>query len=937
MTRELRIKGACIALGFLICLYLVYPTIRWSLYSDDERTLLLSQWKEEQGANRDASTRIQLQFSMKRWWQGDRSRVLNLGLDLQGGLYVELEVQLDDALRVSTQTMRERLKDTLTEKNVEYQGIIAFTNTAIELTFTNTAAAQRALTVIKAAKEDYAGVLSLPPGEVEGTSFRVWLKDDEKGRIKQKALEQAKYVVENRINQLGLTEPSIQMKPPSRIVVQIPGEKDPKRVTDLIRQTAKLEFHMLADDKLTSRVIERINDVKRIKDKLVPRTIPTEKGAQYREYMVNDGDTEAVTNLLASPEVQRCVPPNYMLMLSRAVPDKGYGGMYREFMLVERDVAIDGMSLRDARVTVQDVANNRVVSLSLDAQGRSRLSRVSRDANYKYENDNIVSRLAIILDDTVYSAPTLLVHIPNGSAQIEGHFDEREAADLSLVLRSGALPAKLVAERELVVGATLGNDSIRKGVISGLIGAAAVVVFMVVYYLLAGMVAIAALVLNMLILLGVLAMFHATLTLPGIAGIILTVGMAVDANVLIYERIREELAAGKAIRQAIKDGFDRAWVVIFDANLTTIITASILFWLGTGPIRGFGLTLIIGLVANLLTAVFVCRYIFDIMLLRGHLTSLKMLQLFKRPNLNVMGVRNYCISATVGITIVGLVVFGIRYANQTKALAEGKVQVGTTLLHKPIRGIELTGGDVVKISFANAVEIGAVRQALAGIGLGDSTIQHLDKPNQVMIRSAYNTGTKAVEALKTAIAGNPFVVSEKDRIGPAVGKELVRNAFWAIALSLVLMVIYLWYRFEFQYGVGAFVALLHDVLLTMGVFAITGRQISLTVIAALLTIVGYSVNDTIVVFDRIREDIKLGKGSKLEDIMNLAVNQTLSRTTLTSATVIMVVFAQYLWGGEVINDFAFALLVGVITGTYSSIYIASPIVLIWNRLIQKGR
>ncbi|MCX7848107.1 MAG: protein translocase subunit SecD [bacterium] len=940
MTQQMRIKGLVILASVLVCAYLVYPTVRWALYTPAEREELagnpreqkLGKWREEELRLSDAGFGPRFAFSLKKWWQGDRDRVLNLGLDLQGGLFVVLEVQLDDAVRVQNQNIRELLKDTLMEKNIEYIRIADITADQIQLVFTNQAVAQQALTVIRA-DADYMNRLVLPE-EARGPEFTVRLRGIYIENIKRKALEQARRVVENRVNELGLTEPSIQVQEPARVIVQLPGEKDPDRILRLMKQTAKLEFRLTATDTITKRVIDSIDRYKRIKDKLLVEQGRTEEGVPYTTYKISDADTDYFKMLLSDSNVLSRVPANYVVMLGRPVPEEGRG-VFREFLLVERDVAIDGMSLTDAQVTVQDTAQNRIVSLSLDTKGGQRLKMISRKAASLYKNNSIVSRLAIVLDDVVYSSPLLLEYIPSNNAIIRGHFTEREAADLALVLRSGALPAKLEIVQNRTVGASLGADSIRRGVVSGMVGAAVVVAFMAGYYLLAGLVADFALFLNMLILLAVLAFFRATLTLPGIAGIILTVGMAVDANVLIFERIREELAAGKELRRAIKDGFGRAWITIVDSNLTTIATALILYFLGTGPIRGFGLTLMIGLLANLFTAVFVCRFIFDWMTLSGRLTSLRMFQLFAQPRLNVLKVRHICLAASLIVIIGGMTVFTVRYVNQNKALAAGKVQLGETLLEKPIKGIELTGGDVLRLKFKGLVSVGRIRSALAKVGLGDSMIQAVDAGDEVLIRSPFNTSVRAIQALQQHLSGESFEVTEEDRIGPAIGSELVTKAFYAIIVSLIVMVVYLTWRFEFQYGLGAMVALVHDVLVTLAFFALTGRQISLTVIAALLTIVGYSVNDTIVVFDRIREDRRLNKGLGMEDVINLAVNQTLSRTVLTAGTTLVVVLAQYLFGGEVINDFAFALLVGIAVGTYSSVFIASPVVLFWEKVFKR--
>lgn len=343
----------------------------------------------------------------------------------------------------------------------------------------------------------------------------------------------------------------------------------------------------------------------------------------------------------------------------------------------------------------------------------------------------------------------------------------------------------------------------------------------------------------------------------------------------------------------------------------------------------------IGLLADLFTAVFVCRHIFDLIAASERFTTLRMFQLFARPNLNVLKARHVCLALSLIVIIGGMSVFTIRYINQNKALKAGKVQMGESLLEKPIKGIELTGGDVLRLQFEQPVSVADIRTALAKVGKGDSTIQAVDEANEVLVRSAFNTSATAVQALKTHLPGKPFQVTEEDRIGPAIGGELVTKAFYAIIVSLIVMVAYLSWRFEFQYGLGAMVALAHDVLVTLAFFAVTGRQLSLTVIAALLTIVGYSVNDTIVVFDRIREDRRLNKGMPMEDTINLAVNQTLSRTVLTAGTTLIVVLAQFIFGGEVINDFAFALLIGIGVGRYSSVFVASPVVLFWEKLFKR--
>ncbi len=937
MNRELRVKGIIIAIGVIICLYLVYPTIRWGTYSDEQRTEFagdlskdtLGKWKEEEMQLADNDVAGHLALSAKKWIQGDRGRVLNLGLDLQGGLYVVLEVDMNDAIRVQNQNVRERIKDAFQDKGIDFELVADTGPSTVEVTFKNPAAAKQAATALRA-DLDFANILTIPENP-NGNKFKVTLKGNYIAKTKTRALEQARHVVENRINELGLTEPSIQVQPKqARIIVQLPGEKDPNRVLRLLKQTAKMEFHLTANEKLTKRVLNSIDRVKKIKDKIRVETAQTEDGVPYTTYKIDDTDTEYFKLVLKDPEVQKRIPANYILMLGRPVPDENLGRVYRDLALVKKDVAIDGMSLKDAKVNLGRTANDRHVALSLDGRGRSRLRSVSRKCQDLYKKKNEVSQLAILLDDVIYSAPTLITFI-DANPIIKGTYTESEAAELALVLRSGALPAKMEIIQNKTVGATLGADSIRRGVRAALFGLICVVVFIAVYYLVAGLIADLALMFNILILLGVLAFFRATLTLPGIAGIILTIGMAVDANVLIFERIREELTKENNLKRAIREGFAHAKTTIVDANVTTILTAFILYMLGTGPIRGFALTLIIGIGASMFTSLFVSRFIFDVLLTKDTFTSLKMFQFFKKPNINFISKRYFAYILSLTVIVVGMVVFSIRNTNQNKAIAAGTMEKADSLFTTPIKGIELTGGDVIRVQFPKKVSVAQVRKSLSSIGLGESTIQRIEDSNEILIRSSFNSSTNAFMALTSSFPDNKPEILEMDRIGPAIGQELKSKAFWAILLALGVIIIYIWWRFEFRFGVAAIIALAHDVLITLGIFALTGHQVTLGVIAALLTIVGYSLNDTIVVFDRIREDMHIVKKTSFKDIMNLSINQTLSRTVLTSLTTLVVVLFLWLFGGQVINDFAFALMIGVIVGTYSSIFIASPVLLLWQK------
>jgi SecD/SecF fusion protein len=466
------------------------------------------------------------------------------------------------------------------------------------------------------------------------------------------------------------------------------------------------------------------------------------------------------------------------------------------------------------------------------------------------------------------------------------------------------------------------------GLRAALIGLAIVVGFMILYYRLAGIIADAALLLNIFIIMGVLACLGATLTLPGIAGIILTMGMAVDANVLIFERIREELRKGKTIRAAIETGYARAFLTIIDANVTTLIAALVLFQFGTGPVKGFAVTLSIGIFASVFTAIVVTRMVFDLLTKRRAFRTLTMMSFVKKPSVDFIGKRRFAFTASIAVILLGLVFLGVR----------GK----STL------GIDFVPGSVVQMRFSDSVTTGQIRDTLLRAGIDDAVIQSVEGTNDILVRTAdYQTaesssGTPAArtadqrirEALMSDSSIPAFTVEKEEFVGPAVGRELKKDALMAMVIAMVAIIIYISFRFELRFALAAVVALFHDVLVTTGCFALPflgRREISLPVVAALLTIVGYSLNDTIVVFDRIRENLKTMRGKRYSEIINASINQTLSRTLLTSLTTLVVVLSLYLLGGVVIHDFAFAMLIGVIAGTYSSIFVASPILVAWHQ------
>lgn len=570
-------------------------------------------------------------------------------------------------------------------------------------------------------------------------------------------------------------------------------------------------------------------------------------------------------------------------------------------VLLEKETRLTGKYITNAAVDFGQY-NEPIVSMEFNPDGAKIFSDLT--------GANVGRQLAIVLDDKVQSYPSINERIPSGRAQITGRFTFEQANDLAIALRAGALPAPIIIEEERSVGATLGKDSVDKGIRSAMVGFAAVVAFMAVYYLFAGLVANLALFLNILMTLAALSYFHATLTLPGIAGIVLTIGMAVDTNVLIFERLREELALKKPMSAALAAGYKKAFTTILDSNLTTLISAVILYNIGTGPVRGFALTLSIGIVASMFTGILVTHAIFDIMLLKGGLQNLRMLQFLKKtPTLNYLKLRKICYGLSALVILIGLGSFLMR--------------------GKGMYGVDFSGGTMLEYRFDNPVAIDAIRKSLGEVGFGTAMIQKVGETNQIIIRSPLGSD-KAIETqLDKNFSDNPHEMLRVESVGPIVGKELKGKAFWAMILSLFAIWAYVAYRFDFKFAFGAILSLFHDGAVAIGAVALSGREFSVPVVAAVLTILGYSINDTIVVFDRIREHRRLGVRETFEQAINNSVNQTMSRTILTSLTVFIVVVAMYFWGGEVINDFAFTMMVGLISGTYSTVYIAAPVLIDW--------
>ncbi|MDD2708537.1 MAG: protein translocase subunit SecD [Verrucomicrobiae bacterium] len=679
-------------------------------------------------------------------------------------------------------------------------------------------------------------------------------------RRQSSAVDKAIEILRKRLDKSGVGEIILQPRGKDRIEVQIPGLKE-------------------ADKLQTRKNLERV---------------------AYLEFrLVHPQNNEE----LARMKQEGGLPPiGYELM--RLQEKRSQGAPIDEQLLVKRNPELTGKHLVRA-APMNSQGGGYEVAFELSSDGGDIFRRVTRE--------NIGNRLAILLDKKVMSAPRINSEIGSRGV-ITGDFDYKDAFELANVLENPLeTPVAIIEERS--VEPTLGMDSIKSGAMAGIIGIALVVVFMVAYYLRAGLIANVALLINVILLFGVLAIFKFTLTLPGIAGIILTIGIAVDANVLIYERIREELRKGKPLAAAIDAGFNRAFGTIMDANITTLITSVVLMWLGRGPVQGFGVTLSAGIVTSVFSAMVVSRMIFDFLLLNNKMNKLTMLSMVSQTNIKFLSFRLPAFALSAVIIMAGLMLF---------------IQKG-----EKAYGVDFTGGDAVSFDFKRdaRVDVSALRDAVLKAGIKDSFIQYqkeLSGEGEVLyVKVKFGEGETVRKALSDTFPQAGFTQRSFDSVGGAIGGEIKQMAVLGLGVASVLILIFITARFEFAYAVGAIASLLHDVLICMAFLFFTDRQLSLPVLGALLTIAGYSLNDTIVVFDRIREEFKLkGEGYGFANLINLSINETLSRTLLTSLTTFIAAFSLYLFGGGVINDFAFVLVIGIITGTYSSVFIASPFLLL---------
>ena len=762
------------------------------------------------------------------------------------------------------------------------------------------------------------------------------------------AIKRAERVIRTRIDEFGTSEPVVQIVGNCRLIVELPGVTDPARAKSIVQRTAFLEFRITDARGEFQRALPAMDAALRRAGVSVggergrsviagllrdtsgsthadsntdrPLSSLLTAGEIPGELLVAESNVASVDSLLAHAEVQRLIPRGLEVRWGARIIPNGREPFRALYALSIRPI-ITGEALNKARAGRDPMTNAAEVQFELTRTGgRTFASETAR---------NIGNHVAILLDGRVQGQPAVIMTEieTNGRIKLNGTLEE--ANDLALVLRAGALPAPLQVVEERSLGPSLGQDSIRDGVRASVLAVGFVLLVMGVYYGVSGLLAVGALFLYILFCLGGLAAFGFALTLPGLAGFALSIGMAVDANVLIFERIREEMDAGKPVRTAVNKGFSHAMSAIVDSNVTTAFTAAILYIVGTRPVQGFAITLLVGLCASMLSAVFVTRTFFLAWITRKPMmTRLKgfTLRLFARAHFDFIGMRRLAYAITAAFVLPGVILLatvGQRYS------------------------IEFTGGALIQVRTTNPVPPDALRAALGGGVLGRPEIQRFGSDREYVIRARLQdasgtdeaqtaTVTSAVrEGLDRALGVGAYEITRSEAVGPKVGGELREKALVAVLFSFATTLVYLAARFEWRFGLAAVIATAHDILATLAFIIYLKLEVSLVVVAALLTVLGYSLNDTIVIFDRIRENLRASPRRGLSEVLNASINETLPRTILTGGTTLATAIVLSFFAGEVIKPFALVMTFGIIVGTFSSIFIAAP-VLLWIRQRWSG-
>lgn len=908
-----------------------------------------------------------------------QKKEMNLGLDLKGGMNVILEVSVEDILKaLSNYNTDKTFTDALARARAEYQNqtgndFLTLFGRAFEEIDPNAKLAAIFGTVefrdrinFNSSNEDVLKVLDT---EIES------------------AIANAFNILRTRIDRFGVVQPNITaLATRGRILIELPGQDDPQRVRELLQGTANLEFWETYENGEVLGYLSQANNLLREiqantvkKDTLaMPPVSPavnadSTKASQSLEDLIGKDTSQAAASTreefnlqnplfgLLNPRVdeQGQPLPSSMIGLAAGIDTaqvNDYLSMNQIKSLFPRDMIFRWsqnpykydptkslyelhaikITTRDGRAPLQGdvitgarpssgVTGSEVkVDFSMNAEGAKTWARMTRE--------NVDRCIALVLDGYVRSYPRVVGEITGGNTEVTGDFTIDEANDLANILKSGKMPAPAHIVSDTIIGPTLGKEAISAGLVSFIISFVIVLLYMIFYYSRsAGTIADIALVANIFLMMGILASLGSILTLPGIAGIVLTMGMSVDANVLIYERIREELRAGKGVKLAVADGYKGAMSAILDSNITTLLTGVVLYIFGTGPIKGFATTLVIGIFTSLFCAIYITRLIYEFLLKRNADLSFSIkitANFLKNTHVDFMGKRKIFYAVSILVTVIGIGSLFIRGLNP---------------------GIDFSGGRTYVVRFDESVKTSDVAQNLTGAFGETPQVVTFGSDNQVRITTKFKIGETGVDdEVETALYNGlktmlPADVSREmflsdyrkssETVGPTIAADIKNRAIWAVGLSLVIMFLYIFMRFKnWQYGLGAMVAVAHDVMIVIGIYSLLWgilpftMEIDQSFIAAILTVMGYSVNDTVVVFDRLREFLPLHRKRPVNEVINLAMNDTLSRTMNTGITSILVLIVMFFFGGATIRGFLFAMIIGIIVGTYSSIFIASSIV-----------
>ncbi|MCX7017957.1 MAG: protein translocase subunit SecD [Candidatus Sumerlaeota bacterium] len=825
-----------------------------------------------------------------------RRKSVPLGLDLQGGVDVLLAIDQEKTRQNKLNGIAEELRTRFRQESPPLDATIELSTRTQQIMLTANKPEQ-----LRSVDNVLATFKNIFPGYKTGSikaEEPIGLTADSQmlAQDLNATVDSALKVIRDRVDKLGVTQPSVARQGENRIRVQIPGEKDPQAVLSNIIKPAHLEFRGVHT--------------------------ASQPGPDDKYY---DDSSQYIDLKTGKPLPDKKIPVGWETRIyrdSRTDPKTGESKTEERYILVRQKVEMTGAMLNDSWVTVNQASFESPVQVWLEfkPEGAKRFAEVTTTWRHK--------PLAVLLDGVVYTAPNVNEVITEGRCYIHGNFSQEEARNLSLILKAGALPAEMQPIQKSIVEATLGADTIRSSVMALVVGSFIVAALMIGYYSMAGVIAVIAVIINVFLILAFMKLASATLTLSGIGGILLTVGMAVDGNVLIYERIREELKAGKSLKASIALGFSRAFDVIFDANLTTLISGLVLLQFGEGSVKGFALALNVGIIATLFTALFCTRALVDFWFNWKKTLPVGHFQWFKDGGyIDFINMRKFSYVFSTILFILSVLVIlpipnfpGINW------------------------GVDFQGGLLTEVIVNKPVDTQTVQGPYA-----DWRVQKVAGEQKLLIRAKFvdesrdqisNTQKEVETRLDKIIGKGAYSIAGSDAVGNEVGREFTQKAILAAVLASVGILVYMWFRFEFLFGFAAVVALFHDVIIVFGIYNLLGTyklagEVTLDVVSALLVIIGYSVNDTIIIFDRIRENMKLHPGMEQKRLINTSICESLNRTIMTVSTVLLVLLVMLLIGGSGLFDFALVLFIGIIKGTYSSSFVASPILYDIHRWQQK--